>query len=274
MMTEGNTHIVYATGTSLIFRGRNGAPDVVINNNVKKITALGHLAGNEYAFGDETGAISHFTFSPDGRFEVTKQRPVLGGPVKAIKFFHESKDAQKKFVAVGDSGPGGKQACAMRVGNGIDCGAISGSQRGLICCANTKAEEQKIKTKFYSGGETGEVFMHEGTPFSGQGEVLERFQGDYINGMALCDETKRLFVATSSKKIAVYDTETQSKICEVENAHSKGIYGCALVPEGNDATIVTCSADNTVKTWKMGENALTEVATIQQYEGAEEQVNR
>ena len=104
--------------------------------------------------------------------------------------------------------------------------------------------------------------MHEGTPFQGQGQVLEHFHGDYINGMALCDQTNRLFVATSSKKIAVFDTETQTKICEVENAHTKGIYGCTIVPDGHDATLITCSADNTVKMWKMEDQSLTEMATI------------
>jgi len=81
---------------------------------------------------------------------------------------------------------------------------------------------------------------------------------------------------TSGKKILVFDSETQEKICEVTNAHSKGIYGVALVPEGNDASIVTCSADNTVKTWKLNEESkeLTEVATTLQYEGAEEETNR
>lgn len=57
MMTEANTHIVYATGDNLVFRGRNGAPDHVYQGHYKKITALGHLAGNEYAFGDETGIL-------------------------------------------------------------------------------------------------------------------------------------------------------------------------------------------------------------------------
>ena len=51
----------------------------------------------------------------------------------------------------------------------MDCGALTGSTKGLNCCAHTKAEEQKVKTKFYSGGESGEIFMHEGTPFTGQG---------------------------------------------------------------------------------------------------------
>lgn len=57
----------------------------------------------------------------------------------------------------------------------MDCGALTGSTKGLFCCAHTKAEEQKVKTKFYSGGESGEIFMHEGTPFTGQGQVLENF---------------------------------------------------------------------------------------------------
>ena len=76
--------------------------------------------------------------------------------------------------------------------------------------------------------------------------------------MALCDETKRLFVCTSSKKIVVFDTETQTKICQVDNAHAKGIYSCALVPDGNDASLLTCSADNTLKLWKLNESELTE----------------
>ena len=74
MMTEGNTHIVYATGDNLVFRGRNGAPDFIFDAHYKKITALGHLAGNEYAFGDETGALCHFTFSAAARFELGKTR--------------------------------------------------------------------------------------------------------------------------------------------------------------------------------------------------------
>lgn len=262
MMTEGNTHIVYATGPNLVFRGRNGAPDFVYNEHNKKITALGHMLGNEYAFGDETGTLVMFTFQPDGRFELGKVRPLLGGPIKQIKFFHESKEMQRKYVVVGDSGPGGVQAVSQRVGNGIDNGPITGMMKGLNCCVNTKAEEQKVKTKVYSGGETGEIYMHEGTPFSGQGQVLEHFHGDYINAMAICNTTNRLFACTSSKKIAVYDTETQTKICQVDNAHAKGIYGCALVPEGNDATLLTCSADNTIKQWKLVDSALTEVSSI------------
>ena len=65
------------------------------------------MCGNEYSFGDEAGALVMFTFTPEGRFEIVKTRPVLGGPIKAIRFFHESKEMQRKYVVVGDAGPGG-----------------------------------------------------------------------------------------------------------------------------------------------------------------------
>ena len=94
---------------------------------------------------------------------------MIAGPIKSLEYFHESKEAQLKVVAIGDAGPGGVQAVAMRAGNGMACGEIAGSAKGLICSAHTHTEEQKVKTKLYSGGEAGEILMHEGTPFSGQG---------------------------------------------------------------------------------------------------------
>ena len=142
MMTEGNTHVVYASGECLVFRGRNGAPDFIYNQHVKKITALGHSSGNEYAFGDEEGQIHMFTFKTDtAHFEITKSRPMLGGPVKQIEFFHESKPIQMKVVAIGDGGSGGTQAVPLRASNGMACGEIAGAISGLSCSAHTKAEE-------------------------------------------------------------------------------------------------------------------------------------
>lgn len=50
---------------------------------------------------------------------------------------------------------------------GLPAGTITGSMKALFCCALTHAPDQSVKTKFFSAGETGEVFMHEGAPFSG-----------------------------------------------------------------------------------------------------------
>ena len=207
MMTAGNTHVVYATHDNLIFRGRNGAPDHIYKEHRQPITALSHMIDNQYAFGDASGVMTLFTFDANGTFAVVSARQMLPGPIKGIRFFHETREMQRKVVVIGDGGNGGCHALPQRV-SGTAAGEISGSSAPLLSCANTAAPDQKVKTKFYSGGETGEIFMHEGAPFGGQGQVLERLQGEYINAMAVDDELKRLFVGTSGKKILVFDTET------------------------------------------------------------------
>ena len=105
--------------------------------------------------------------------------------------------------------------------------------------------------------------------------MLERFPSEYINSMVVDDATNRLYVATSGKRLVVYDTETQEKICQVENAHGKGIYKVRLAPEGQEASLLTCSADNKIKTWKLDEEAktLNELQTISQAD-AEENLNK
>ena len=184
---------------------------------------------------------------------------MLAGPIKGICFFHETKEMQRKVIVIGDGGNGGCHALPQRL-SGTAAGDISGSSAPLLCFANTAAPDQKVKTKFYSGGESGEIFMHEGAPFGGQGQVLERLQGEYINAMAVCDDQKRLFVGTSGKKILVFNTETQEKVCEVANAHGKTIYGMKVAPASAEETIMSCSSDNTIKGWKFDaeSNTLTE----------------
>ena len=162
---------------------------------------------------------------------------------------------QTKCVVIGDAGPGGQHANTLKMMGGMDCGPIIGSSKALLCAAITAAPDSKVQAKFYSGGESGELFMHEGAPFKGAGTTIESFPGDYINAMAICDETNRLYVGLSSKKICVYDAQTQEKLCELENAHSKGIYGLAIAPSSVEASFVTCSADNTIKSWKYVEES-------------------
>ena len=83
--------------------------------------------------------------------------------------------------------------------------------------------------------------------------------------MAVCDASNKLFVGTSGKKILVFDTESQEKVCEVAGAHGKTIYGLNVAPAGGEASILTCSSDNTIKTWKFDadSNQLNELSTIQ-----------
>ena len=107
MMTEGNTHIVYASREMLVFRGRNGAPDFIFKEFTKKITSLGKAVGGQYYFGDEQGCVNHFTFTAEGVFELKNQLSMVPGPIHSVEYFHGSKEMTAKIFAVGDGGQGG-----------------------------------------------------------------------------------------------------------------------------------------------------------------------
>lgn len=161
-MTQGNTHVVYVTRDNLVFRGRNGAPDFVYQDHRQPITALGHMSGEDYAFGDEQGVITLFKFTAAGEFSLTKQpRQMINGPITGIEFIHTAKELQTKIIAIGDGGVNGIHANCQKMA-GIPCGNINGSAKALFCCARTAAPDSSTKTKLFSAGETGEIFMHEG----------------------------------------------------------------------------------------------------------------
>ncbi len=79
------------------------------------------------------------------------------------------------MIVVGDGGPGGVQASATKLGSGMDAGSIAGTHQALLCSAMSDCFAKMAKGKLFSGGETGEVFMHNGAPFEGQGKVIEKF---------------------------------------------------------------------------------------------------
>ena len=118
--------------------------------------------------------VTFFKFTAAGEFSFTKQaRQMINGPVTGIDFIHEVKELQRKVIAIGDGGPNGPHANCQKMA-GIPSGTITGSAKGLFCCAHTHAPDQSMKTRFFSAGESGEVFMHEGAPFAGQGNVIDQ----------------------------------------------------------------------------------------------------
>ncbi len=66
----------------------------------------------------------------------------------------------------------------LKISLGMECGSITGTSVPLLCADLTAAPKSSDKTNFYSGGESGELFMHAGAPFEGNGKVVERFAGD------------------------------------------------------------------------------------------------
>ena len=128
------------------------------------------MLDDEYAFGDDQGTVMFFKFTAAGQFTLGKDRiGTLAGPVKAIQFLHNQKATMAKMVVIGDCGPGGVQAVAQKVSTGMEAGQITGSAKSLNTSCITKALATKDVARLFSGGESGEVFMHEGAPFKGQG---------------------------------------------------------------------------------------------------------
>lgn len=180
---------------------------------------------DQYYFADETGLVSFFTFTAEGVFTLSKSSTMMmTGPVKTVQFFHDNKLSSLKMVAFGDGGPGGKHSFACMQGGLANCGEIYGSANPLNTAAVTRAVKTSEKVRIWSGGDSGELFVHDGTPINGAGTVVERFQGEVIFGIALNKDTNRVFVVTSGKRICGYDALTNEKLCEVQGAHSKSIY--------------------------------------------------
>lgn len=63
--SENNTHLIYITNKTLVFRGLDGAPNAIYWDHRQKITCVVHRSGSDYAFGDEQGNIVHFKFNAE-----------------------------------------------------------------------------------------------------------------------------------------------------------------------------------------------------------------
>lgn len=61
---------------------------------------------------------------------------------------------------------------------------------------------------------------------------------------------------SSDKSIIVFDVFSRAVLSKVESAHEMGIYDVRWL---SDNSIVTCSADNTLKTWSVSTEGSLEI---------------
>lgn len=61
----------------------------------------------------------------------------------------------------------------------------------------------------------------------------------------------KVATASADKSIAVFETETGTKIKHFTGAHAMGIYDLCWI---DDNHFLTCSADNNVKKWSLDED--------------------
>ena len=89
-------HLIYATKNNLIFRAlpNSGASNFVYAASTLKITSVRRFddLANTYAFGDENGSVSVFTFNSDsGAVNISATQGLASGHVSAIEYAHFEK---------------------------------------------------------------------------------------------------------------------------------------------------------------------------------------
>ena len=127
-------------------------------------------------------------------------------------------------------------------------GDLSASADPILCAAIDAPQDTNAPVKLWTGNEKGQLFCHVGTPFKTENtKEIFNLGGIFINSMDFCPENKTLVLVTGDKRIITVSGETDEKLCEKENAHTKGIYDVKWISENS---FMTCSSDNLVKVWK------------------------
>ena len=136
-------------------------------------------------------------------------------------------------------------------------GEIIGSAHPLLASAMNAPLDANKPVKLWNAGEKGELFAHTGTPFAAAtGKTIAQL-ACFVNGMDYSEEANVLVLVTGNKQIIAYNGETDEMLCEVKDAHTKGIYDVKWITAD---TFMTCSSDNTIKLWKWdaGAKSITE----------------
>lgn len=120
----------------------------------------------------------------------------------------------------------------------------------------------------FSAGEGSEILAHEGFPFKGQGKSVGAIHTNFTNQLKVSPDNSKFVTVSSDKSIAVHDVVTQALLSKTNAAHEMGIYDVCWL---DNATISTCSADNTLKLWNINaEGGLEHKDTFIQHEGAKD----
>jgi len=126
---------------------------------------------------------------------------------------------------------------------GNKCGDILGVQGNLLCVDLTARPYN-----LFSSGEVPDIVNHEKIPFKGLGTSVGGGHTNFVNQIRVSPDNTRFASVSSDKKINIVDTKSKAILASTDGAHAMGIYDVAWL---DDERIVTSSADNTVKLWKV-----------------------
>lgn len=218
-----------------------------------RITAVSEdPKGQKFAFGDEKGNLVVLTRVNEGKdWKIEKELEILGGEITTILWTFDS----ERLIILGS----GKDfyAKAINASTGTTIGDIFGATGNVLAGDITKRP-----FNLFSSGESPEILNHKGVPFKGQGTPLEQTHSNYVNQLRLSPDGTKFATVSADKSIAMFDSKSQERLQHIQGAHTKGIYDLSWL---NDESFVTCSADNSFKIWKVGQDE-----PVQSYQQAED----
>jgi len=192
----------------------------------------------------------------DGTFNKDKEYPFTAGALNQVLWSHDS----TRIVAVG-AGTDIK-ANSVVADTGSKCGTILGFTSNQLCADLAQVEKKSV---LFTAGEGNEILVHEGFPFKGQGKSTGAVHTNFTNQLKVSPDNSKFVTVSSDKSIAVHDVQSQAMLSKTNAAHEMGIYDACWI---DNATLATCSADNTVKLWTVTpDGKLEHKDTLVQHDG-------
>lgn len=106
-----------------------------------------------------------------------------------------------------------------------------------------------IKKKPYRlvmGGENQDIFVFDGVPFKPAKTLHSHTH--FVNQLVFNQDGSQFVSVSSDKTIVLHDSNTLEPIQKIDKAHGKGVMDALWL---NESTVMTCSTDNTIKTWNI-----------------------
>lgn len=243
-----NDRIAYSAGKSVIVRSLKAdsefAPIQFTKHNFTTTAASFSPSGNYVASGDESGNVKIWDTSVYGKTKETQfEQPtiksefqILSGPIRSIAWDADN----SRVIAVGQGRDQFGHCFSWDSGNSI--GEIQGHAETI----NSVDIKQQRPYRAATVSDDKALVFYKGPPFKFDKSVRGNHNNS-VKAVKFSPDGKYLVSVGSDRNIVLYDGLNGDFLSKKEQAHAGGIFGVSWYTDSS--AFVTCSADNTIKTW-------------------------